>query len=332
MEPELEVLKAELIALRAVVAEDRAQRLVHVREKYKNVNQLFQAAISDARSLQDGYESLLRELSLSSIITFIGDINNPVGTKLGFSFMEAIEAAVQKAFLEPLLKEEDGEVKKQRLTDILDKVLKNPLATALLRTNPVSGIISKVVDIASGFVATTLTGTKPKEMFVATREVINKERIANFVNQVEKYEELYTDMYNANIKLERSNDYIKLSMEEELGFSKDAYEKFLTLLSISRDTPFKDLSNLFSKSDELNFSDLEAFLDNQKIQQALKFVRNMEDARIRLTALRGKFTVSIKEFKEDYLIILNKPLEGNWADVDEKQLRNTIEQLQKMSK
>jgi hypothetical protein len=331
METEIEELKEQVALLRAEVSVAQEQRLKLRQLKLKETYGLLRSAISDARSLEEKYNSLSSEVKLAEVVAFISEVSNPMGERLGFKFTEVVRAAIEECFLKPIEDNEANAGKKIRLRSILDKVLNNPIASAVLQSNPVTSVISKVVDVATNFVDTKLVGNRRlKDLKVATEEVVSATRIKSFVEGMAQYEELYGGMLKANLQLEKDNDYVKANMEENHHFAAKAYQRFLFLLSLSSTSPFEGLDKLFGEPDDLNTEQIDVLLNDPKIVKALVFVGRIKREEARLINLRAKFLQSVQVFKNNYITLLEKPLSEEWKGVDLGQLKTTIHQLEQL--
>ncbi|SEQ58950.1 hypothetical protein [Neolewinella agarilytica] len=336
MEKEIELLKAELGVLKDALQEEQLHRRHLLVSQQKQAFIKLRAAILDSSELQNNYESLLRELNLADFLGLVAEINSPTSDKMGFTLIEVVYEAVDKVLL-PLNGGEDRDNHKRRFKEILKKIFDNPIASAVINSNPVTGVIGKVVDFASGFVDSVIDrslGGSARKIKVVTSEVINADRIKAFASGMKKYEVLYGDLATALQAFRSSLSHVKSGMQNSLLEYGSAYDQFLNLLSLDIKDPFVGLDKVFRLADEgwdgLSEATLAEVTGDDRIAKALRFVNEMQNAEVRLSSLRGQFSTAQITFKKRLVEVLRRPLEEGWEDarVDQDRLRETINEIQ----
>lgn len=339
METEFELLKEQLIVLQLQLTQEQLRRRNALVFRNKQAFNKLRTAILNSRELQNDYESLIRELDLADFFGLVAEINSPISQKMGFALLDVVYDSVDKILL-PLEDGPNNEAHKRRFSEVLKKVFNNPIASALINSNPVTGVIGKVVDLASGFVDSVIDrsdGKGANKLKVVTKEVIAADRVEAFTKRLQKYEILYGDLAEALTNFRERLSHVKAGMRDNLEEYGNAYGQFLALLSLNKETPFIGLDEVFHLGDKgwdgLSVELLEGIATDDRIGAALRFATNMDSAETRLNTLRSQFGVGLIAFQAHFVAVLQRPIAEDWQDVniDRGVLRDTLNEIQSLT-
>ena len=175
--------------------------------------------------LESDFSNLLDKMENDELLIDLGEANNPNSEVLGFQFTKVIFKAAIDNFINHSPVED-----KTRFTDVILNVVQNPLVNALMTTNPVTFLVSKVVEKV-GDLTTSVKGRHGQRL-LSVKKAFRKDQIDAFTNEMEKYYPFYDALLLASDEYE---DRVATLREESRHLESllgDYYEGFLKNLDL----------------------------------------------------------------------------------------------------
>jgi hypothetical protein len=167
-------------------------------------------AVDNAPTLVFNFDKIVENIEINALWTRIVDANNPSSDILGSSFTDVVIKAAEKHFIEALDKKD-----KPRFIDIVNKIVKNPIVSSVLSSNPVTSVVASITNAASDFFTNNITGAKIKNLAVDTKNVFDQKKMEAFNNELAPYIKFYDEMIKANEdyysglnRLKKKNKYL----------------------------------------------------------------------------------------------------------------------------
>ena len=249
-------------------------------------------AFSNVPHLDFDFNNTTDKIAVTGLFTKLMQANNPTSDILGFRFTEIIFSAAEKHFKEVLKDEKD----KKRFSQVICKIIDNPVVSSLASTNPVTSVVSSIISIIAGFTTARAElnkeGGRIKGVSVEQKDAFDNRGISAFRNELQVYIDFYDALIVASGEylegledLNRKYAYLILSVKEykaDLYTGLDASEIDL-LLKLSKLLPDPTVEGV-------NFN---AFIRDPRIRESQQ--------------LAGKYPVlqqAVSEFKKEYNTLL----------------------------
>ncbi len=294
---ELQSLKNEIAALRTFQNN-------RDRQDYDRIKAAIEDSLVHSVQIENDLTEVTKQIKATELFNLLMLVNNGESGVLGFKFTEV----VNKKALEVLTKDITNEKAKNRFSDILKKVIDNPIASTLIDSNPVAGVISNVANFASNFIDTITTGGGLSMAKSVTKDVINLERIKEFNEALEKHVALYSSLNVASNKLNFNIDSLKgiskglnasiigthqqlrskLSLPPNGGYSSELQQRFNVL---NDDFGYPDFTKLIKDTEIISAYNISLFIASQEST---------------VTQLVDDYSKNFKDFLEEYKDILSQ--------------------------
>ncbi len=150
---------------------------------------LILTAIEKSPRLEFNFEKTTQRISDIGLFSKLTKANNPTEDILGASYVDVVSKAVETHLLTTL-----GGDSRKRFSEIVSKIVNNPIVTAVMASNPVTQIVSSITNAASGFFESTRVGIKLNEIAVKTQNVIHQDKLDAFNKELLPYINFYDNM------------------------------------------------------------------------------------------------------------------------------------------
>lgn len=316
-------------ALEATLNSYRERETKKAKQEYEKVSQNIQDAIFDSQELENRYEEVIKNIELADFMLLLGSANNPTNDNLGFNTFNIIMKIAEET-LASELKDSDRDKPKTRFLDIVSKVINNPIADILLKSNPVGAVVTNVMNVASNFINTTAGGGVLKKAYAVTNDVIKKDRLNQFSGELKQIELFYSQLLSVTNNFRNRLDDIE-SKNINLKVSLiDYYERFLSTLGINSETRIIDQFNEIFKLTEVNggLNYLEV-LAKQEIIKASEIVEKMPAFESQVSTFIREFEESFVKFVNEYIQVLDSALTWEDYDIDKEKLTAYIAEIKR---
>lgn len=302
VEEEISSLKAQMEALLQQNKElkDRAANA----EK-KEANHLIDAilkVIHHGDRLESDFTNLLDQMENDELLIDLAEANNPSSDILGFKFTSIIFKAAIKHFIDKSPVED-----KVRFKDVILNVVQSPLVEVLLTTNPVSWLVSKVVDKVADL--TESVKGKHGTRILTTKKAIAKNQIDAFTEEMEAYFPFYEALLDASEEYEIRVRELREDNERLEAMVKDYYSGFLKILALDpteASAPLlRQVQDHFTPTVIDGMADYRAILEDEKNQQAYQIALKFPDNRQMILEVIAEYQHILSDYLEANIEALN---------------------------
>lgn len=249
-------------------------------------------AFTNVSQLDFDFKNTTDKIAVTGLFTKLMQANNPTSDILGFRFSEIIFTASEKHFKDVLKNEGD----KRRLSQVICKIIENPVVSSLANTNPVTSVVAAIISCVAGFTTSRAVvekdGGRIKDITVEQQDVVDNRGISAFRNELK----VYIDFYDALI----------IASREYMEGLDELNRKYAYLSQAVREYKTELYSGIgFNESSLL--AQLAKTLPDPAIK-GINFSCMIKDPRIRKSrALAGKYPVlqeAVSSFKKEYNTLL----------------------------
>jgi len=158
--------------------------LQFIKTKYTILN-----SIQNGPKLEFDFNRVKEKIQLSAIFTKIGKANNPTDDILGVSFVDVVSKAAETHLLNSL-----PSADRPRFSEIVDKIIKNPIIGSLLNSNPVTSVVASITNSAVNYFNSKISGTKFDNAAIETKNLFDQNKLENFNLELAPYISFYDKM------------------------------------------------------------------------------------------------------------------------------------------
>lgn len=297
LEQEVATLKTQLAAL---VAQNEVLKARTQAAEEKEANKLIDGlleVIEHGDKLESDFINLVDQIESDQLLIDLSEVNNPSSDVLGFKFTDIILKAGHKHFMIDLAPED-----RTRFKDTLLNVVKNPLIKAILTTNPVSYLVSKVVEKVSDF--TESVKGKPKERLLSVKKAFGQQKLEAFVSEMEQYFPFYESLLNAADTYEVEVDSLKEKYNHLESRLDNYYAGFLGVLGLDPDASqplLRQVQERFTPEKVDGIPDFRPILDDENNQEAYKIALKFPELKEQIQALMAEYRSILSNFLKDNL-------------------------------
>ena len=320
---EIKAIKAQMEALQQ---QNQALKDRAANAEKKEANHLIDAilkVIHHGDRLESDFSNLLDQMENDELLIDLGEANNPSSDILGFTFTNIVFKSAIKHFIDKSPMED-----KARFKDVILNVVKSPLVKVLMTTNPVSWLVSKVVDKVADL--TESIKGKHGHRILTTKKAIAQNQIDAFTQEMEAYFPFYEALLDASEEYEIRVEELKEDNIRLEALVKDYYNGFLKILELDpteANSPLlRQVQDRFTPTMVDGVADYRSILENGKNQQAYQIALKFPDNRQRILEVMAEYKNILSDYLEANVEALNlaKSLSENTTGLEK--LENRIKE------
>jgi hypothetical protein len=289
-------------------------------------SEIFEAC-TNISQLDFDFKNTVDKIAVTGLFTRLMQANNPTSEILGFRFTEIIFTASEKHFKEVLKEEQD----KNRFSQVIGKIIDNPVVSSLANTNPVTSVVSSIISTIAGFTTSKIAldkeGGRIKNVGVDQQDVFDNRSISAFRNELQ----VYIDFYDALII--SSNDYLQ-GLEDLNGkyaylilTVKDYKSEFYNEFDVRENNLLIRLSKLLPDP-AIEGLDYSAVIHDIKIQKSLHLARKYPVLHQAVSDFKKEYNTLLFKFLSDYIKILKTARNFPDGDIDKTRTDNLIMEIE----
>lgn len=288
----LEILEQKLQSLENENQSLKDREFKRVKGEWEKIKDSLYELFDDGDRVEEKYEGLLHKIRKNKILSLIANANNPTSNKLGFRFVEVISRELERVLVKSFTVEDD----RVNFKTIIRRIVKNPIAKAIISTNPFSEIISKVIEKVSVFTRNVIKNPRSKHAYIQSKVVFSEAKIKDFYSGIKKYSDFYEKLTEANDDFREKNLMLLTEVNALSERMKGYHKNNLALLGIitTRGSNWSKVEKLIDVEEDAVENYL-SIINNPNIQ------RTYEES-VKFPALKAK----VEEFEVKYNTILNK--------------------------
>jgi hypothetical protein len=284
-------------------------------------------AFTNVSQLDLNFKNTADKIAVTGLFTKLMQANNPTSDILGFRFTEIIISSSEKHFKNILKDEKD----KKRFSQVVSKIIDNPVVSSLVSTNPVSSVVASIISVVAGFTTSRAEvekeGGRIKNVTVDQQDAFENKAIAAFRDDLQ----IYIDFYDALIiaskeyleclnQLDRKYAYLvksvtdyKAELYTELGFNES--KLLMQLAKLLPDPAVKGI----------NFCDI---IHDPKIQKSQLLARKYPVLQQSVISFKKEYNTLLFNFLSDYIKTLKTAKDFPDGNIDKSKTDELINDIE----
>jgi hypothetical protein len=284
-------------------------------------------AFTNVSQLDFNFRNTADKIAVTGLFTKLMQANNPTSDILGFRFTEIIFSSSEKNFKNLLKDEKD----KKRFSQVVCKVIDNPVVSALANTNPVTSVVSSIISVVAGFTTSRAEvekeGGKIKSVTVDQKDAFENKGITAFRNELK----VYIDFYDALIitsneyleglnQLERKYSYL---IQSVIDYKADLYNG----LDFNESRLLMQLAKLLPdvSTSGLNFNNI---IHDPKIQKSQQLARKYPILKQAVISFKKEYNTLLFNFLSNYITTLKTARDFPDSDIDKAKTDELINDIE----
>jgi len=293
---EFNKLKAQLEELVSENTKLKKRNLEATKKEWKQFKDTILDVVVDGDLFEGDFENFRQQVEDTSLFTKLIDANNPCSEILGFTFLDVVARLAKQNFLNSLPPEDRPRFE----TEILANAIQNPVWQVLLQSNPVTFLVSNVVDKVSSFIKKIKI---KKERIISIESAYDEAKIKNFITDLQPYIQFYDALSRATREYNASVTEL-INRKGELKVRMDNYHgNFLKKLGVDATGGAALINQVTAKVTPDNLKEEQGYLTllaDENLINANKIAKNFP-----------MLKASVRQFKLEYNKIFHKYLSEN---------------------
>jgi hypothetical protein len=295
LQKQLEELKNQLAGLLTENSEFRQKEIARQKTLFDQLYNAIILVVEEGDLLQYKFDSTYDEVKANKVMIKLDEVNNPSSSFLGFNFLDVINKACEDHLLSGLPDDQ-----KISFRELVSRVINNPIVSVILNSNPVTKIISGVIDRVDTFMETKVA-KEGKDFVTKAKHIIQERKVVNFYNSLKKYIDFYDSLLNAANQYGIAVDNLSIKHQGIQNEYSGYYTKFIETLGLSKNQKILPQINKMFQIVEVNgVPNYAEIIENEKIRAAYD--------------LASKFYIfqqTVDLVRADYDAVLIKYLDAN---------------------
>lgn len=284
-------------------------------------------AFTNVSQLDFNFKNTADKIAVTGLFTKLMQANNPTSDILGFRFTEIIFSSSEKHFKNLLKDEKD----KKRFSQVVSKIIDNPVVSSLVNTNPVTSVVSSIISVVAGFTTSRAEvekeGGRIKNVTVEQQDAFENKGISAFRNELQ----VYIDFYDALIiaskeyleglnQLDRKYAYLVKSVTD---YKAELYNE----LDFNESKLLMQLAKLLPDpaAEGISFSDI---IHDPKIQKSQLLTRKYPVLQQAVISFKKEYNTLLYNFLSDYIKTLKTAKDFPDSDIDKTKTDELINDIE----
>lgn len=331
IQKELETLKEQVAELtRKNEALEQAE-LERLKGKYELFTNDILEVVSEGDDVQLDFNQLVKDMEDDQLFIDLTKVNNPSSEILGFRFAQVLVDLAKDHFLSELDPQDHP-----RFSRELANAVNSPILKVLLHSNPITHLVTRVVEKVSSFVKSiNFKGHR----FVSVEKAFSKAKLERFIVAIGEYIAFYDllvqagNNYNADKRKLKDNE---LALINQLDNYHENFLKILNIRATSGAKLWKEVYAKFNPSALNTKEDFLTILEDLNHVKAHKIATKFPELKAQIYQFKNQYQKILIEFFKQNLKALQKAhtLSSTPDKLEklEKRIAKKIEALEEESK
>lgn len=295
LQKQLEELRNQISGLLVENKNFRDDEIARQRTSFEQIYFAITSVAEKGDLVQFKFDSVIKGIKADQLMIKLSEVNNPSASVLGFNFFAVINKACEEHLLSELPEEQ-----KVTFREFINRIVNNPIIKAVLNSNPVTKMVSSVIDRVDTFMSTEVA-KKGKEIVTKMKHVIQEKKVTNFYNSLKKYIDFYDALLEASSQYKTAVENVLIKYKGLQNEYSGYYNKFIETLGLDKNKDLVPQLNTMFKIHVVHTSqNYSEIIENEKIKAGFE--------------LADKFKIfqqTVALIKADYNAVLIKYLEAN---------------------
>jgi hypothetical protein len=260
-------------------------------------------AFTHIRQLEFDFKNTTEKIAVTGLFTKLIQASNPASDILGFRFTDLVLKAAEKHFKSELNNEAD----QNRFSQVILKIINNPLVSVLTSSNPLTSLVSAIISTVVGFTTSEVNvekeGGRIKEVDMTQHDAFDSESIAGFREDLQVYITFYDNLIIATDRYLSGLDYLESKysflISSLTGYKKDLY----SFLGTDDGNQLISLTLLLPEPGRGDFN-FGGFLTDPEIRSCLATARKYPLLEQSVSEYKKEYNHLLFEFLSDHITTL----------------------------
>ncbi|MFM7856146.1 MAG: hypothetical protein ACKO96_30555 [Flammeovirgaceae bacterium] len=261
-------------------------------------------SIQNGPKLEFDFRQVKDKIKISGLFAKIGKANNPTDDILGVSFVDVVSKAAETHLLASL-----PAADRPRFSEIVDKIIKNPIIGSLLNSNPVTSVVASITNSAANFFNSNIAGTKFDNARIETKNLFDQKKIESFNLELAPYISFYdkmlanTDKYVFGLEqLDRKYNFLNAAV-------KNYNNNLLSTLGVNPKIPTPLSSQVESilvvNKDVYDFYDYKKVLSQENVIKSKRIADDFQILNNQVLDFQNDYNELLKNYLFETIKLLN---------------------------
>ncbi|MFH1120227.1 MAG: hypothetical protein V1775_10410 [Bacteroidota bacterium] len=293
-------------------------------------NNVFEA-FTIVSQLSSDYTVTSDKIAVTGLFTKLMQANNPTSDILGFRFSETIINASEKHLKNELTSEHE----KTRFSQIIAKIVNNPVVSSLTSFNPITAVTSAIISSVAGFSSTTVEavkeGNKVRDIQYSTIDAFSQQSIEAFREELKPYINFYDALNVASLRYISGIDNLNLRytfLISQVGFYRD--ELYASIGCDDKST-FYQLSRMLPDPvvQEIEYHN---FISDKSIHQCEEIAKKIPGLNQTVQDYKREYTLLLKSLLDEYIKALVSARNFTPESIDKKKIDSLVTDIEMFMK
>jgi len=322
----IDMLSARLMSLESENARLRSEKRTSDSIEYSFVRARIFYMFNSMPFLDFDFNSTTEKIAMSELFTRLMLANNPSSDVVGFRFNDIIFRAAEKHLKETLKDEDD----KKRFSQVLGKIISNPVVTSLAGTNPVTSVVASIISAVAGFSTSRVSidreGGRIKNVSVAQQDAFEIREVTAFRKELQVYIDFYDAMISNSTHYINGLDELKMKNTSLVTTVNNFKYQLENAQGISAGNPLLTLSNTLPDP-QLKGLDYNLLLFDSRIRTLHQLVVPFESVYREVADFKSAYDNLLLNFLNENIKTLGLTYSFPEAAVDTAKARKLVEEI-----
>ena len=276
--------------------------------------------------LDADYRNITEKIEVTGLFSKLLEASNPTSDILGFRFTEIIFKSAEKHLLDALKNEKD----KKRFSEVIGKIIDNPVVTTLANTNPVTSVVASIISAIAGFTTSKVDlekeGGKIRNVTVEQQGAFDNRCINAFHQDLEVYIEFYDAMIITSDEFLKSIDYLRIKYFYLIQYIREYKASLYSAMDINENNMLVRLSSVLPDPASSGL-DFHALTLNEHVQKCQSLSGRYSTLQFSVDEFRKEYNIILFRFLTGYRQILETALEFPERDIDNTKTSGLISNI-----
>lgn len=325
LEKKLAGLESQLAQLLEENKAFKERELQALKKSYDEMIEIISLAVEQGDKLEADYKNLQNSMKMDGLLIRLTEANNPNSDALGFKFTNVISNAVTNHFTKNIT---DGKIK-EKFGEVVNRIVNNPVVAAILTTNPVTGMVYRVIDKITDFTTNNPLGINLRKWHQETKDVFQDDKLAAFQSELTQYIDFYDALLQASDLYKQSVEHLHQKNKSLNSVLENYYSDLLKDLGIEPRPGRSSLVQVQKALTPTTPGDFGGVMANENVIAAYKKAQGFAGLKERYENLSVDYNNILIAFFDAYLEVFPKAEKLGKDNFDPKKLSDLKEQIEK---
>jgi len=289
-------------------------------------NNIFEA-FTIVSQLSSDYTVTSDKIAVTGLFTKLMQANNPTSDILGFRFSETIIKASEKHLKNELTSEHE----KSRFSQIIAKIVNNPVISSMSGFNPITAVTSAIISSVAGFSSTTVEavkdGNKVRDVNYTTIDAFSQQNIEAFREELQPFIDFYDALNVASLKYISGIDNLNLRYTFLISQVELYKTELYASIGCNDNSTFYQLSRMLPDP-VIQEIDYQGFISDKSIQLCDGIALKIPGLNQTVQDYKREYNLLLKSLLDEYIKALLSARKFAPESIDKKKIDALISDIE----